>query len=99
MGYLDIYDEMKVLDHIPHGLKLEKSGFQLQNKLFVQNPGTSWNLKQVTLSNTCHSEMVTLSNPWHSKQVTLSNTRHWKVVTWIYLKQATFIRSFNDING
>jgi hypothetical protein len=31
MGYLNIYDEMKVLDHIPHGLELEKLGFQPQN--------------------------------------------------------------------
>jgi hypothetical protein len=31
MGYLDIYDEMKVLDPIPHGLELEKLGFHLQN--------------------------------------------------------------------
>jgi hypothetical protein len=31
MGYLDIYEEMKVLEHIPHGLELEKLGFQLQN--------------------------------------------------------------------
>jgi hypothetical protein len=79
MGYLNIYDEMKVLYHFPRGLNLKKSGFQL----FVQNPHTSCNLKQVTLSNTCHSEMFTLSNPWHSKQVTLSNMSHWKVVTWI----------------
>jgi hypothetical protein len=31
MGYLDIYDEIKVLDHIPHGVELEKLEFQLQN--------------------------------------------------------------------
>ena len=59
LGYLDIYDDMKILDHIPYGLALENSGFQL----FVQNPGTSRQWKQVTLSNICHWEIVTLSNP------------------------------------
>ena len=81
MSYLDIYDEIKVLDHIPHGLELEKFGSQLQNQLFVQNSGTSRHSKQVTLSKTCHPETVTLSNPWHSKLVTLPNTSHPKVVT------------------
>ena len=30
-NYLNIYDKIKVLGHIPNGLELEKSGFQLQN--------------------------------------------------------------------
>ena len=31
MGYLDFYDEIKFIDHIPLGLELDKLGFQLQN--------------------------------------------------------------------
>jgi hypothetical protein len=42
---------MKVLDYIPHGLELGKSGFQLQKQLIVEDPGTSRHLKQATLSN------------------------------------------------
>ena len=70
MGYLDIYDEMKVLDHFPHGLNLEKSGFQIQNQLFVQNPRNSCQEKLVTQSNTRQEKQVTQSNMCQEKMVT-----------------------------